>query len=584
MSDHRTEFPSEGHQPHPSVSKTSEGENVFCLLDECLSMLPDASPQQERLYRIRHRLLQEADVHERREMELKKLGTVIEKLTAPANRVGTLLNVPTEGIARIVVGGSEFYANIDPRLNVNELKHGTQVLVNEAYTVIKTLGYDLNGPIVKIRAVLPDGRVRIDQEPGRPGAFLGRGEDLEQTVLKAGDEVRLDPSHRLAIEHIANLDAGTHILDETPTVTWDQIGGQKKAISLIRRAIEYPLLHAETLSRYKFSQPKGFLLHGPPGCGKTLIGQATANSLSQLVARHSAAPLSPQEGAADQTPRPPISGGAFLHVKGPEILNMWVGESERIIRDLFSQARERRDTGLLPFLFIDEAESILGTRRAIRSYNISNTLVPMFCAELDGIESLHDVVVILASNRPDLIDPAVLRSGRIDRKIKVGRPYREEAASIAGIYLTSTLPFDQDLLRTHNDDSAVVRDLLIQDIITNLYRRDNDSRVLSIRLRNGRRETLYRSDVVSGAVVASVVRRVKERAIERSIQNPDGGITREDVGIAVQDEYAEGGILPPDDSAEEWLKLLDHHPDQVVSVALFGKSGTERELPVRNII
>jgi proteasome-associated ATPase len=263
---------------------------------------------------------------------------------------------------------------------------------------------------------------------------------------------------------------------------------------------------------------------------------------------------------------------------------MWVGESERIIRDLFTQARERRKAGLLPFLFIDEAESILGTRRAMRSYNISNTLVPMFCAELDGIESLQDVVVILASNRPDLIDPAVLRPGRIDRKIKVGRPDREEAANIARIYLTPDLPFDRDVLRVHNDDASVVRGVLIQDIVTHLYRRDDDTRVLSIRLRNGRRETLYRSDLLSGAIVASIVRRVKERAIERTIQDAAAGITRDDIAIAVKDEYAEGGILPPADSAEEWLKLLDHHPDQVVSVSPFGKSGVERELPVRTII
>ncbi len=566
MSDHRPDSPSD--------FGATETESAFVLLDECLSTLPDDAPQHELLYRLRHRLLHEGATQERRDMEFKKLGVMVEKLTAPANRIGTLLDVPTEGIARIVVGGSEFYANIDPRLNGDELKRGGQILVNEAYTVIKTLGYDLNGPIVKISDVLEDGRLRIDQEPGRPGSFLGRGADLELAELKVGDEVRIDPSHRLAIEHIENPEANTHVLDEVPTISWEQIGGQKEAISSIRRAIEYPLLHAETFTRYQFLQPKGFLLHGPPGCGKTLIGQATANSLSQLVADPTMA----------QSSTSPITGGAFLHVKGPEVLNMWVGESERIIRDLFAQARERRKDGLLPFLFIDEAESILGTRRAMRSYNISNTLVPMFCAELDGIESLQDVIVILASNRPDLIDPAVLRPGRIDRKIKIGRPDRQEAVNIAGIYLTPTLPFDQDLLRTHNDDAAVVRDVLIQDVVTNIYRRDDDTRVLSIRLRNGRSETLYRNDLLSGAMLASIIRRVKERAIERTIQNADAGITRDDIAIAVKDEYAEGGILPPADSAEEWLKLLDHHPDQVVSVSPFGKSGTERELPVRTII
>ena len=314
------------------------------------------------------------------------------------------------------------------------------------------------------------------------------------------------------------------------------------------------------------------------------MGQATANSLSQLVAAPLAARATDETNFIDGQAASAITGGAFLHVKGPEVLNMWVGESERIIRDLFAQARERRKDGLLPFLFIDEAESILGTRRATRSYNISSTLVPMFCAELDGIESLRDVVVILASNRPDLIDPAVLRPGRIDRKIKVGRPDRAETASIAGIYMTENLPFDRDLLRAHNDDAAVVREVLIQDIVTQLYRRDDDARVLSIRLRNGRSETLYRSDVLSGAIVASIIQRVKERAIERTIQDANAGMIRDDITVAIKDEFAEGGILPPDDSAEEWLKLLDHHPEQVVSVSPFGTSGVERELPVRTII
>ncbi|PJA79998.1 MAG: peptidase, partial [Nitrospirae bacterium CG_4_9_14_3_um_filter_51_5] len=264
-------------------------------------------------------------------------------------------------------------------------------------------------------------------------------------------------------------------------------------------------------------------LYGPPGCGKTLIGQATAASLGQLLAQTRESPMPPAEEQAQHAARrlPPIEGGIFLHVKGPEVLNMWVGESERIIRDLFLQARQHRQAGKLPFIFIDEAESILGTRRAVRSYNVSNTLVPMFCAELDGIESLSQVVVILASNRPDMIDPAVLRAGRIDRKIKVGRPGRKDAGEILRVYLTADLPYaPKDAAEGGTGDGTPVSHI-VEGLLENVFQRSPENRVLAIRLRNGRREILYRRDLLSGAVLAGIVRRAKERAIERAIQAGD---------------------------------------------------------------
>lgn len=565
--------------PPPASNRKTET-NPLILLDECLATLPETAPQHALLYKIRHQLLQEGISHEQRETEIKKLHGVVEKLTAPANRIGTLLDLPGEGVARIAVGGSEFYANIDPRLNQEDLQLGSQILVNEAYVLIDTLGLDRNGPIVKVKELLPDGRIRLEGEAGRPGQMLDRGSTLRDMDLKPGDEIRLDPTQRLAIERLDPSKSSKHLLDETPTVTWDQIGGQETAIVAIRRAIEYPLLHANTFQAYQFSQPKGFLLYGPPGCGKTLIGQATAASLAQVVAQESGITRNTQEGETN----PPITGGSFLHVKGPEVLNMWVGESERIIRDLFTQARERRKEGLLPFLFIDEAESILGTRRAQRSYNISNTLVPMFCAELDGIDSLQDVVVILASNRPDLIDPAVLRPGRIDRKIKVARPGRDEAVEIMSVYFSPTLPLNQHLLKEHDGKQRAAYDFLVQESVNSIFSRTDDNRVLSIRLRNGKQETLYRRDLISGAILASIIRRAKELAIERTIQEGEPGLSLDDLQTSIKDEFCEGEILPPDDSAEEWLKLLDHHPDQVVGISSFRKGRGSEERVVRNII
>ncbi|UVT21572.1 MAG: AAA family ATPase [Nitrospira sp.] len=555
------------------------GTDPIELIEECLASFPDGDPRQKLLYKLRHAVMLSQATTQQRELEFKKVSEVVAKLTAPANRIGTLLEVPGEGLARIVVGGAEYYANVDPRVPQSDLKIGTQILVNEAYAVIKTLGYDRNGPILKLTEAMPDGRLRFEQEMGRQSLILQRSTDLLGVDLKAGDEIRIDPSHRVAIEKMVDRKASQHLLDEVPAVTWAQIGGQHEAIDAIRKAIEYPLLHAETFERFKFSQPKGFLLYGPPGCGKTLIGQAAAGSLAKLVGESTA------ERAADTDTRPPVTSGAFLHVKGPEILNMWLGESERMVRDLFEQARARRKDGALPFIFIDEAESILGTRRAMRSFNISNTLVPMFCSEMDGIESLRDVVIILASNRPDLIDPAVLRPGRIDRKIKVGRPSREASEEILKVYVTADLPLDPAVVKERGGEQGQVVTSLVQDVIEAIFRRTEENRLLSIRLRNGQSKVLYRGDLVSGAILASIVQRAKEKAIDRMIRaGQPAGLVAQDLLDAVSEEFREGEMLPPDDAAEEWLKLLDHHPEQVVGVSSFRRGRQTEERLVNQII
>jgi len=560
-------------------AKAGAGIDPLVLIEQCLASFPEDDPRRNILYKLRHAVMLEAASNQQREAEFKKLSEVTAKLTAPANRIGTLLEIPGEGLARILVGGAEYYANVDPRVEAGDLKIGAQILVNDAYAVIKTLGYDRNGPILKLAEAMPDGRLRFEQEMGRQPLILQRSTGLAGIELKAGDEVRIDPTFRIAIEKLADRTSGKHLLDEVPKITWEQIGGQSEAIAAIRKAVEYPLLHAKTFEQFKFSQPKGFLLYGPPGCGKTLIGQAAAGSLSKLMGQ------SQQNGAKELDGRPPVTSGAFLHVKGPEILNMWLGESERMVRDLFAQARARRKAGALPFIFIDEAESVLGTRRAMRSFNISNTLVPMFCSEMDGIESLHDVVIILASNRPDLIDPAVLRPGRIDRKIKVARPNRESSVEILKVYLTEELPLDQGVIAKRGGEQRQAVAALIDETIEAIFKRTDENRLLSIRLRNGQSNVLYRGDLVSGAILSSIVQRAKEKAIERTIQSGSpAGLLAEDLFEAVAEEFRQGEMLPPDDAAEEWLKLLDHHPEQVVGISSFRRGRQSEERLVSQII
>ena len=563
---------------NPSMSM---GTDPLDLIEQCLASFPDSDPRQKILYKLRHAVTLGQAAQQQREVEFKKVADVIAKLTAPANRVGTLLEVPGEGLARILVGGAEYYAAVDPRVQAVELKIGAQILVNEAYAVIRILGYDRNGPVLKVAEALADGRLRFEQEMGRQVLILQRSSDLIGIDLKAGDEVRIEPSLHVAIEKLEDRQAKSHLLDEVPTVTWDQIGGQTEAIAAIQKAIEYPLLHTETFQRFKFTQPKGFLLYGPPGCGKTLIGQAAAASLAKLVG------ASVQGASGAKGGRPSVTRGAFLHVKGPEILNMWLGESERMVRDLFAQARARRNEGALPFIFIDEAESVLGTRRASRSFNISSTLVPMFCSEMDGIESLHDVVIILASNRPDLIDPAVLRPGRIDRKIKVSRPNRDSAAAILNVYLTDDLPLDRQWIDQHGGDRKKACGDLVEHALSAIFSRTDENRLLSIRLRSGQNKVLYRSDLISGAILASIVQRAKEQAIDRMIAGgraEQGGMTLDDLMNSVQAEFREGEMLPPDDASEEWLKLLDHHPEQVVGISSFRKGRQSEEKLIGQII
>ena len=531
--------------------------------DLLVASIPPENRNRRELYILRSEIAsQEETLGEARQM-IEKLEEVIKKVTAPANRIGTYLNNPAKETAHIVVGGADYYCNVDPRINLAKLKKGTRVLVNEAYVIVGDLGFETAGPVTKITEVLGADRLRVGSEHGLQSLILQRSAELMKASLKSGDEVRVDPNFRVALEVLSHPQSREHYLDDVPELPWEKVGGQDQALQAIKDAIELPLMHGELFQKFQHATPKGFLLYGPPGCGKTLIGKATAYNLTKQL----------REKTGDEMKE------YFMHVKGPEILNMWVGESERIVREIFSTAREKRREGFLPFLFIDEAESILGTRRASRYSNILSTLVPMFCSEMDGIDSLHDVVIILASNRADLIDPAILRPGRIDRKIKVNRPNKEGAREIYRIYLTNDLPYDGALAKEASNLGAAI-DRLIERILEVQFARREENKFLEITLRSGRKEMLYRSDLLSGAIIASIVERAKALAIKRVIaeQGSDSpqapsGISESDLQLSFIAEFTENDIFPPTDMTEDWFKLIDYDPENVVKISPVRRDG-----------
>src|SRR2546430_1785193 len=522
--------------------------NLLDLFDRVIASLPPGDPVRQELVYLRPEISnREEMILEARRM-IEKLEEVVKKVTSPANRIGTFLDATSHDTAHIVVGGADYYCNVDPRISLAKLKKGTRVLVNEAFVIVGDLGFETAGPVTKITEILGKDRLRVGSEHGLQSMVLQRSADLVHSTLKSGDEVRVDSNYRMALEMLSGTKSHEHYLDTVPELPWEKVGGQEVAVQAIKDAIELPLLHPDLFRKSQHATPKGFLLYGPPGCGKTLIGKATAYNLTKQLGERTGAEM--QE--------------YFMHVKGPEILNMWVGESERMVREIFATAREKKGEGYMPFLFIDEAESILGTRRASRHSNILSTLVPMFCSEMDGIDSLNDVVIILASNRADLIDPAILRPGRIDRKIKVNRPDKDGAREVYRIYLTDDLPYDGVLAKEADGLGASIERLIERFVDWQFTRRD-ENKFLEVTLRSGRKETLYRSDLISGAIIASIVERAKAMAIKRAIATQqEQGIRETDLQLAFNAEYMENDIFPTTDITEDWLKLIDYDPENVV--------------------
>lgn len=542
---------------------------------ELLDKLEESAPRDNvrlvsAIAALRQALLGEARQREDAEKLLSEYEEAYNKLTAPANRLGVFLQwlEEKEGQALISVGDQEFVSLVDPNVDANVLETGARIKVNEAYAVVGALPVAQNGAVVKVGEVLDERRLRIGGDaPGSEGRIAIRAASLKDAQIVVGDEVRMDGTGKVAIEHFPKQETRDYFLEEVPDIPWEKVGGQEEAIRLIRETIELPLLHADLFAKYEKKPVKGILLYGPPGCGKTLIGKAIAHNLTKEYSQQVGKPVKEY----------------FMAISGPKILNMWLGETERMVREIFKTAREKAKEGRLVFIFMDEAESVLRTRSSGRWMNISNTVVPQFCAELDGLVSLDNVVLMLTSNRPDYIDPAVLRPERIDRKVKINRPDRAASEQILGIYLHANIPLDADIVKKNHGEIDCARKELIEGAVAHLWSKTKQTEFLKVFMKNGSTETLYFKDMVSGALLKSVVDRAKDYAIKRAIASPekDHGIMLEDLVLSIDREYSENEIFPKSDTMEDWLQLLDQAPENVASVKpvrLAGGNPTRRSV------
>ena len=509
--------------------------------------LADASAHLDRTLSQNEKL---STVLEEAREQLSVLRAEVEKLTTPPNNFGTVLGVNSDGTVDIMTGNRKLRVAAQPNIEVKKLQKGQEVLLNESSSIIDTRDYLLGGDVVRVRDKLADGRLLVMLR-GDDEQVVSVADSLIDVPVRIGDHVRLDARSGMVFERLQRPDIEELVLEEVPDISYEEVGGLVDQIEEIRDAVELPYVNKELFGEYGLEPPKGILLYGPPGCGKTLIAKAVANSLAKAV--------------AERTGRPDARS-YFLNIKGPELLNKWVGETERQIRLIFQRAKEKSDEGVPVIVFFDEMDSLFRTRGTGISSDVESTIVPQLLSELDGVEALKNVIVIGASNREDLIDPAVLRPGRLDVKIKISRPDPEAATQIFRIYLDRDIPFDGETLAKFDNDRSMMLDDMIAKTVDLMYSEEEENRFLEVTYANGDREILFFKDFSSGAMIENIVRRAKKDAIKRQIDGGTIGIRAQDLMNAIKQEFREHEDLPNTTNPDDWAKISGKKGERITYV------------------
>ncbi|WP_370324787.1 proteasome ATPase [Euzebya sp.] len=491
----------------------------------------------------------------------------VEKLASPPSGYGVYLGPgPTDETVEIFTQGRKLRVNVSPDIEVADLRQGQELVLNEALNVVEAATFEIVGEVMALKDVMGDGRLLVightDDEQ-----VVRMADQLDGVPLRAGDHVLVETRSGYALEKLERPEVEELVLEEVPDIAYTDIGGLGPQIEAIQDAVELPFLHADLFVEHELKPPKGILLYGPPGCGKTMIAKAVANSLAKRVAE--------KEGRAD-------AKSYFLNIKGPELLNKYVGETERHIRLVFQRAREKASYGTPVIVFFDEMDSIFRTRGSGVSSDVETTIVPQLLSEIDGVETLKDVIVIGASNREDMIDPAILRPGRLDVKIKIERPDSDAAREIFRIYLHGGLPLHPDLVKEHGSEDAAC-DALVAQTVYRMYAEDEANRFLEVTYANGDKEILYFKDFNSGAMIENVVARAKKLAIKRYLDEGQKGIKAEDLQVAIRDEFKENEDLPNTTNPDDWARISGKKGERIVYVRTLIGDGTEPGKSIENV-
>ncbi len=535
------------------------------LLEERLaqteSALASVTGQNERLA---------ATLREARD-QIVALKEEVDRLAQPPNGFGIFLGANEDGSADVFTGGRKMRVTVSPSIEINGLRPGQELVLNEALNVVVALGYETVGEVVMLKELLDGGDRALVISHADEERIVRLAEPLLSGTLRAGDALLLEPRSGYVYERIPKSEVEELILEEVPDISYSQIGGLGPQIEQIRDAIELPYLHADLFREHQLRPPKGVLLYGPPGCGKTLIAKAVANSLAKQVARRAAAA---QPGDGQQASE---GKSFFLNIKGPELLNKYVGETERHIRLVFQRAREKASEGMPVIVFFDEMDSIFRTRGTGVSSDVENTIVPQLLSEIDGVEGLENVIVIGASNREDMIDPAILRPGRLDVKIKIERPDAEAAKDIFSKYVVAALPLHPDDVAEHGgSDEATVAEM-IQRVVERMYSETTENRFLEVTYANGDKEVLYFKDFNSGAMIQNIVDRAKKMAIKEFLETGTKGLRVSHLLSACVDEFSENEDLPNTTNPDDWARISGKKGERIVYIRTLvsGKSGSE---------